>query len=63
MTPEMLETHQNLLRWLEKPESELRRKALKARRIKQKLFTQEEIDYSEAVGKRWAKFFEDAKEG
>jgi len=58
MSMTMMETHRNLIRWLDKPESELYRKALKSARHKQKIWTQEQIDYSEAVGKRYAEFFE-----
>ena len=44
-----LETHKNLIRWLNTPIGELKRKAEKAVRCKQKLWTQEEVDFAEAL--------------
>ena len=43
------ETHINLLRWLEKPIEEFERKAKKAHRLKQKIWTQEDEDYAVAL--------------
>jgi hypothetical protein len=48
MTP-IEETHKNLIRWLNKPISELDRKAKKAYRHKQKICTQEDEDFSLAL--------------
>lgn len=45
----MLETHENLLRWLPEPIKELERKARKSARRKQKLCTQEMVDFMEAL--------------
>lgn len=45
----MLESHRNLLRWLPKPIKELERKAKKSVRHKQKLCTQEMVDFMEAL--------------
>ena len=43
------ETHENLLRWLETPIDELERKAKKAYRHKQKIWTQEDENYAVAL--------------
>ena len=45
----MLETHKNLLRWLPKSIEELELKARKSVRHKQKLWTQEEVDFADAI--------------
>jgi len=57
-----MKTHKYLLEKLKKPESELLRKMDKANRSKGKIWTQEEIDYSHAVGKRLAEFFKSGGE-
>ena len=49
MTP-MQETHKNLIRWLSPTIEELERKAVKAYRHKQKIWTQEDEDYALAIG-------------
>lgn len=48
----------------DKSTKELKRKADKAIRLKGKIWTVEELDYFEAIGKSWAEFFrqEDEKE-
>jgi hypothetical protein len=56
-----INTHQLLIRWLKTPIEELERKALKATRLKQKIWTQEEIDLGRARGKELALLFQGRK--
>ena len=54
----MLEAHKNLLRWLPRSIEELERKAKKSYRHRQKLCTQEQVDFAEALRAMSDKKFE-----